>query len=52
MRIEAVDDLEYRERSARHVKPDFDPRVIGIHHIDRLGDRVVFDVRERIGGVA
>ena len=52
MRIDAVGAEEYREHSARHVVPDFDSGVIGIHHIDRLGDRVIYDVRERLGGVA
>lgn len=52
MRIETVGEDEYREHSARHVRPDFGTGVIGIHHIDRLGDRVIFDVRERLGGIA
>ncbi|QPC99129.1 glucosamine inositolphosphorylceramide transferase family protein [Qipengyuania soli] len=52
MKIETVGRDEYRERSTRHVLPDFDPGVIGIHHVDRLGDQVIFDVRERMGGAA
>lgn len=52
MRIESMSDTDYRERSTRHVRPGFAPGVIGIHHIDRLGDKVIFDVRERMGGMA
>lgn len=52
MQIETVGDDEYRERSTRHLVPDFEPDVIGIHHIDRLDGQVIFDVRERMGGVA
>jgi hypothetical protein len=50
MRIEELTMESYRESSARVIAPTFGRGIIGCHHIDVLGDRIVFDVRHRLGG--
>lgn len=50
MRIEKVTMEGYRESLVRSIAPTFRHGIIGCHHIDTLGDRIVFDVRHRYGG--
>lgn len=50
MRIEALTMDDYRESIARPIAPTFKRGIIGCHHIDVTGDRIVFDVRHRYGG--
>lgn len=45
MEIEALSATEYRERRVRHLTAADAPGLIGCHHVDVLGDRVVYDVR-------
>jgi hypothetical protein len=50
MRIEELTMETYRESLVRTIAPTFARGIIGCHHIDVLGDRIVFDVRHRLGG--
>lgn len=50
MRIEELTMETYRESLVRTIAPGFKRGIIGCHHIDILGDRIVFDVRHRLGG--
>lgn len=50
MQLEELTMERYRESSVRHITPDFKQGIIGCHHIDILDDRIVFDVRHRLGG--
>ena len=42
----------YEEAVVRSIGPDFEPGIIGCHHLDIRSGRVVMDVRKRIGGFA
>jgi hypothetical protein len=50
MRIDELTMECYRESLTRSIDPKFKPGIIGCHHIDVLGDQIVFDVRHRLGG--
>lgn len=50
MRIEELTMETYRESLARTIAPTFKRGIIGCHHIDVLGDLIVFDLRHRLGG--
>lgn len=50
MRIDRLDEDDYAETLARRIEPDFEPGLIGCHHLDSRSGRIVFDVRKRIGG--
>ncbi len=52
MEITRLDMGGYAERPVRHIAPGFAPGVIGCHHMDFAGHRVVIDVRYRFPGVA
>ena len=52
MEITRLDMAGYAERRVRHVRPGFRPGVIGCHHIDFAGGRVVIDVRYRFPRLA
>ncbi|KAA9009431.1 glucosamine inositolphosphorylceramide transferase family protein [Histidinibacterium aquaticum] len=45
--IEELSPTAYRERCVRHLTTEGQQDLIGCHHIDVLGDRVIFDVRRR-----
>lgn len=49
MEIECLSPRDYRERLVRHVTPDTAgiEGLIGLHHVDALNGRVIFDVRRR-----
>lgn len=49
MRIEELTHQSYRESVGRQIAPDFKRGIIGCHHIDCRGERIVFDVRYRLG---
>lgn len=48
MEITRLDDSGYSERRIRHIRPDFEPGIVGCHHMDCAGDRVVIDLRHRM----
>lgn len=50
MRIEELSMESYRESVTRSIVPTFRRGIIGCHHIDVLGEGIVFDVRHRLGG--
>jgi hypothetical protein len=50
MRIEELTMEHYRESQVRHLAPTFKPGIIGCHHIDAIGEQIVFDARHRYGG--
>ncbi|MEM5516246.1 hypothetical protein WNY37_04745 [Henriciella sp. AS95] len=50
MKIDHISLNDYRETMVRKIEPDFEPGVIGCHHMDARGDKVVIDVRRRVGG--
>lgn len=50
MRINRLTLDEYSETLVRHIKPDFEDGIIGCHHLDTKGGRVVMDVRKKLGG--
>ncbi|RDC70984.1 hypothetical protein DLJ49_16960 [Rhodovulum sp. 12E13] len=52
MEITRLDMAGYAERRVRHVRPGFRPGVIGCHHLDFAGGRVVIDVRYRFPRLA
>lgn len=52
MRIDALSLDEYSEALVRQIQPDFGAGLIGCHHIDVLGDLIVFDSRRKLGGRA
>lgn len=49
MQIEELTMEGYRESPIRHLAPTFKRGIIGCHHIDTIGDQIVFDVRHRYG---
>jgi hypothetical protein len=50
MRIDELTMESYRESPVRTIAPTFKRAIIGCHHIDVLGEQIVFDVRHRLGG--
>ncbi|MEE4118225.1 MAG: hypothetical protein V2I65_04350 [Paracoccaceae bacterium] len=52
MEITRLDMAGYDERRVRHVRPGFRPGVIGCHHMDFAGGRVVIDARYRFPRLA
>lgn len=50
MKIEHISMKDYRETLERKIEPDFQPGIIGSHHMDSRAGMVVMDVRKRIGG--
>jgi hypothetical protein len=46
----SLDDYEEVEHEA--IAPDFEPGIIGCHHLDIRGEQVIMDVRKGIGGYA
>jgi hypothetical protein len=47
-RVDILSPTEYRESLVRVFEPDWDPRVIGIHHMSTDGERVVMDAKKRV----
>ncbi|MEO1567835.1 MAG: hypothetical protein AAFR94_01270 [Pseudomonadota bacterium] len=47
MRIDRIDMTDYAETRVRHITPDFEAGLIGCHHLDMRGSRIVFDVRRK-----
>ncbi|MDF0601690.1 hypothetical protein P1J78_13175 [Psychromarinibacter sp. C21-152] len=45
MEIETLSATDYRERRVRHLAGPEAPGLIGCHHVDVAGDRVVYDIR-------
>ncbi|GGC07698.1 hypothetical protein GCM10011494_27920 [Novosphingobium endophyticum] len=43
---------DYEETLARVIAPDFEPGIIGCHHLDIRAGRVIMDVRKAAGGIA
>ena len=52
MEIRQLSLDEYEEVEAKAFKPDFEPGIIGCHHLDIRAGRVIMDVRQRVGGHA
>ena len=50
MKIDHISLNDYRETMVRKIEPDFEPGAIGCHHMDSRGEKVVIDVRRRVGG--
>ena len=50
MKIDHISLDDYQETIVRKIEPDFEPGVIGCHHMDARGDTVVMDVRRQVGG--
>lgn len=43
---------DYEETPVQSIAPDFEPGIIGCHHLDIRSGQVVMDVRRKIGGFA
>lgn len=52
MEIRQLSLDDYEEVEARAFEPDFEPSIIGCHHLDIRAGRVIMDVRKRVGGHA
>lgn len=52
MEIKHLSLDNYEETPVRRFDPDFEPGIIGCHHLDIRSGQVVMDVRRRIGGFA
>lgn len=45
--ITELSDTVFHERRIRHIRPDFEPGIMGCHHMDAAAGRVVIDIRRR-----
>lgn len=52
MEIRQLSLHDYEEVERDSIAPDFEPGIIGCHHLDVRGEQVIMDVRKRIGGRA
>jgi hypothetical protein len=52
MEIRQLSLDEYEETAVKRFSPDFEPGIIGCHHLDIRSGRVIMDVRKSIGGLA
>jgi hypothetical protein len=52
MEIRHLSFDDYEETPALAIEPDFEPGIIGCHHLDIRAGRVIMDVRKAVGGLA
>lgn len=52
MEIRRLSLDEYEETAVQAIEPDFEPGIIGCHHLDIRSGRVVMDARKKVGGFA
>jgi hypothetical protein len=52
MEIRHLSFDDYEETPALAIEPDFEPGIIGCHHLDICAGRVIMDVRKAVGGLA
>ncbi|WP_338468425.1 hypothetical protein RXV95_07715 [Novosphingobium sp. ZN18A2] len=52
MEIRRLSMDDYEEVEVRQILPDFEPGIIGCHHLDIRDGRVIIDVRKKVGARA
>ena len=50
MHVEKLSLAEYSESLVRRIEPDFEPGIIGCHHLDFRDGQIIFDARKKLGG--